>query len=127
MSRPVTVNIPHALGKAEAKRRVAHGFGQFEEHLVAGLTGKGDAGGGRQGGFLGAALRSTINFNQQWNDDRLEFEGGGLGQRVTGRIDVEEDHVVMQVDLPEMLAALADRFAGQLRHEGAKMLEHKPK
>jgi hypothetical protein len=33
----------------------------------------------------------------------------------------------MQVVLPEMLAALADRFAGQLRHEGTKMLEHKPK
>jgi hypothetical protein len=127
MSRPVTVNIPHALGKAEAKRRIARGFGQFEEQLVAGLSGQGDAGGGRQGGFLGAALRSTISFNQTWNDDRLEFAGGGLGQRITGRIDVEEDHVVMQVVLPEMLAALADRFAGQLRHEGTKMLEHKPK
>jgi hypothetical protein len=125
MSRPVTVTIPHALGREEAKRRIADGFGQFQEHLVAGLSGQ-DVG-GRGGGFLASALRSTISLTQQWNGDRLEFSGGGLGQKVTGRIDVGDDAVIMQVDLPEMLAALADRFAGQLRHEGAKMLEHKHK
>ena len=126
MSRPVTVTIPHALGKDEAKRRIAQGFGDFQEHLVAGLA-SGAGGGGRGGGLLAAALRSTMSFNQTWAGDRLEFEGGGLGQKVTGRIDVGDSSVVMQLDLPEVLAALADRFAGQLQHEGAKMLEHKPK
>lgn len=124
MSRPITVNLPHQLGKEEAKRRIAHGFGQFEEHLVAGLSGQ-PQGGGRSGGFLGAAIRSTMSFQQQWIGDRLEFSGGGLGQKVTGRIDVEDSTVLMQVDLPEMLAVLADRFAGQLQHEGAKLLEKK--
>jgi hypothetical protein len=125
MSRPVTVTIPHVLGKEEAKRRIAGGFGQFQEHLVAGLSGQQT--GGRSGGLLAAALRSTISLNQTWVGDRLEFEGGGLGQKITGRIDVGDDAVVLQVDLPEMLAALADRFAGQLKHEGTKLLEHKPK
>ena len=124
MSRPVTVTIPHALGKEEAKRRIAEGFGQFQEQLAAGLSG--DTPGGRGGGFLASALRSTISLKENWNGDRLEFEGGGLGQRVTGRIDVGADAVVMQVDLPELLAALADRFTGQLRHEGQKMLEKRP-
>lgn len=125
MSRPITVTIPHALGKDEARRRIAQGFGEFQQHLVAGLSG--EATGGRGGGLLAAALRSTMSFNQTWAGDRLEFEGGGLGQKVTGRIDVGDNSVVMQLDLPEVLAALADRFAGQLQHEGAKMLEHKPK
>lgn len=124
MSRPVTVTIPHQLGKAEARQRIAQGFGQFEQHLVARLSGAAP-GGGRSGGLLGAALRSTMSFNQQWTGDRLEFTGGGLGQTVSGRIDVGDNSVVMQVDLPEMLAALADRFAGQLQHEGTKMLEKK--
>jgi hypothetical protein len=124
MSRPITIKLPHQLGKEEAKRRIARGFGQFEEQLVAGLSGQ-PAGGGRSGGFLGAAIRSTMSFQQQWTGDRLEFSGGGLGQKITGRIDVEEDTVLMQVDLPEMLAALADRFAGQLQHEGQKLLEKK--
>jgi hypothetical protein len=125
MSRPVTVTIPHSLGKEVARQRIADGFGQFQEHLVAGLSGQET--GGRAGGFLASALRSTISLNQKWSGDRLEFEGGGLGQKITGRIDVGEDNVVMQVDLPEVLAALADKFRGQLQHEGAKMLEHKPK
>lgn len=123
MSRPVTVTIPHALGKDVAKQRIADGFGQFQEHLVAGLSGQ--ESGGRAGGLLASALRSTITFKQHWSGDRLEFEGGGLGQKVTGRIDVGDNDVVMQVDLPEMLAALADRFRGQLQHEGQKLLEKK--
>ena len=124
MSRPITVTLPHQLGKEEAKRRISHGFGQFEEHLIAGLSGQ-PAGGGRSGGLFGAALRSTMSFSQQWTGDRLEFTGGGLGQKVSGRIDIDDNSVVMQVDLPEMLAALADRFAGQLQHEGTKLLEKK--
>ena len=125
MSRPVTVTIPHSLGKEVARLRIADGFGQFQEHLVAGLSGQET--GGRAGGFLASALRSTISLNQKWSGDRLEFEGGGLGQKISGRIDVGDKDVVMQVDLPEVLAALADKFRGQLQHEGAKMLEHKPK
>ena len=66
-----------------------------------------------------------MSFNQQWTADRLEFAGGGLGQKITGRIDVADSDVVMQIDLPEMLAALADRFAGQLQKEGTKLLEKK--
>lgn len=125
MSRPVTVTIPHTLGKDEAKRRIAEGFGNFQEHLVAGLSGQ-DVG-RRGGGLLAGALRSTMSFEQGWVGDRLEFAGGGLGQKITGRIDVGADAVVMQLDLPEMLAALADRFSGQLKQEATKMLEHKPK
>lgn len=124
MSRPITINLPHQLGKEEAKRRIAQGFGQFEEHLIAGLHGDPQEG-GRSGGLLGAAIRSTMSFQQQWTGDRLEFTGGGLGQKVSGRIDVGDDAVVMQVDLPEILAAIADRFAGQLKHEGQKLLEKK--
>jgi hypothetical protein len=29
MSRPVTVNIPHKLGNAEARRRIEKGFGNM--------------------------------------------------------------------------------------------------
>jgi Putative polyhydroxyalkanoic acid system protein (PHA_gran_rgn) len=124
MTRPITVTIPHTLGKDEAKRRIAQGFGQFQEQLIAGLSGRDT--GGRGGGLLASALRSTMSFQQNWAGDRLEFAGGGLGQKITGRIDVGDNAVVMQLDLPEMLAALAERFTGQLQHEGRKLLEKKP-
>lgn len=106
MSRPVTVNIPHALGKDEAKRRIEQGFGRLQQQLG--------------GGFAG-----MVKFTERWEGDRLHFEGGGLGQKITGRLDVLADSVRVELDLPEMLAAIADRIAGALKKEGQKLLEKK--
>ena len=66
-----------------------------------------------------------LSFNERWEGDRLVFEGGGLGQKMTGRVDVGEDSVVMEVDLPEMLATLAESVMGRLKQEGTKLLEKK--
>jgi|SRR5687767_10384278 putative polyhydroxyalkanoate system protein len=106
MARPVTVNIPHALGKDEARRRIEAGFGNLRQHMTGGIGG-------------------LLSFQQRWEGDRLQFEGGGLGQKVTGRIEVLADSVQIQLDLPEMLALIADRIAGTLKKEGQKLLEKK--
>jgi hypothetical protein len=44
---------------------------------------------------------------------------------MTGRLDVSEDSVRIEVDLPEILAALAERIAGKLKDEGRKLLEQR--
>jgi len=106
MARPITVNIPHSLGKDEARRRIEQGFGRLQQQM--------------SGGFAG-----MIKFTERWEGDRLVFEGGGLGQKVTGRLDVLADSVRVEVDLPEMLAAIADRIVGALQKEGQKLLEKK--
>lgn len=103
MSRPVTVNIPHALGKDEARRRIESGFGNLQQHLTGGIGG-------------------LVAFQQRWQGDQLQFEGGGLGQKITGRIDVLPESVQIQLDLPAMLALIADRIAGTLKKEGQKLL-----
>jgi len=36
MSTPITVDIPHGLGRQEARRRIEAGFGRLEQQLVAG-------------------------------------------------------------------------------------------
>jgi hypothetical protein len=110
MARPVTVSIPHALGKAEARRRIDTGFGHMRQQIAGGV-----------GGMLG----SMFVFQQRWEGDRLHFEGSGLGQKMTGRLDVGEKAVDIQLDLPEILAAIADRIAGNLKTEGQKLLEKK--
>jgi hypothetical protein len=107
MGRPVTVNIPHTLGKDEARRRIESGFGNLRQQMTGGL-----------GGLLA--------FQERWEGDRLQFEGGGLGQKITGRLDVLADSVRIELDLPEMLAMIADRIAGTLKKEGQKLLGHKP-
>jgi len=106
MARPVTVNIPHGLGKDEARRRIEQGFGRVRQQLA-----------GAVGGMLA--------FQERWEGDRLHFEGGALGQKITGRLEVLADSVVIQLDLPAILAAIADRVAATLKSEGQKLLEKK--
>jgi hypothetical protein len=48
-----------------------------------------------------------------------------MGQKATGRLDVLDDTVRIELDLPEMLAALADKITGRLKTEGQKLLENK--
>lgn len=102
----MTVSIPHALGKDEARRRIDEGFGRMRQQMTGGMGG-------------------MLTFDERWEGDRLHFEGRGLGQTLTGRLDVRADAVEIQLDLPEILAALADRIAGRLRQEGQKLLEKK--
>jgi hypothetical protein len=106
MARPVTINIPHKLGKEEARKRLVEGFGRMRDQLTGGL------------GFL-------IKFQDHWEGDRLHFEGSSIGQRITGRADVKDDSVEMQLDLPEILAAIADRIIPKFQQEGRKLLESK--
>jgi hypothetical protein len=106
MSRPVTVSIPHALGKEEARRRIADGFGRMRQQMVGGVG-------------------ALMSCQERWAGDRLHFEAGGLGQKVTGRLDVMAESVRIELDLPEMLAAIADKIVGRLKTEGQKLLEKK--
>ncbi|MEX0613739.1 MAG: polyhydroxyalkanoic acid system family protein [Pirellulales bacterium] len=106
MARPVTVNVPHALGKDEARRRIEEGFVRMRQQMTGGLG-------------------AMVTFQDRWEGDRLHFEGSGMGQKITGRLDVRADVVEIQLDLPEILAALAERITGRLQQEGRKLLEKK--
>jgi hypothetical protein len=106
VSRPVTVTIPHKLGRDEARRRLEEGFGRLRRQMTGGM---------------GALLAC----HERWEGDRLHFEAGALGQKMTGRVDVSEDSVRIEVDLPAILAALAERVAGKLKDEGRKLLEQR--
>jgi putative polyhydroxyalkanoate system protein len=106
VARPVTVNIPHKLGKQEARRRIDEGFGRLRQQMTGGVAG-------------------MVTFQERWEGDRLHFEGSGLGQKMTGRLDVLPDSVRVEVDLPEILAAMADLITGRLQKEGQKLLEKK--
>jgi hypothetical protein len=104
MARPVTVTIPHKLGKAEARARIESGFGQLQNQMAA---------------------LSVSRFQQAWSGDRLNFSAQALGQTFTGRIDVEEQDVRIEVELPGLLGAFADKIAGRLRQQGTLLLDKK--
>jgi hypothetical protein len=104
MARPIVVSLPHQLGRAEAHRRIEQGF--------AGL--------GRQ---LTGGIGAILACRERWEGDRLHFEAGSLGQKMSGRVDVLEDSIRIEVDLPPILAALADRIVAKLKTDGLKLLE----
>ena len=106
MTKPITVNIPHALGKDEARRRIDQGFAHIQQQMT--------------GGALG-----LVSFQKRWEADRLHLEGSMIGQKISGRLDVLADSVQMQIDLPDLLAAIAERIKAGLTKETQKLLENK--
>ncbi len=103
MSKPLVVSLPHHLGKQEALRRLKDGIA----HLKSSQAGK----------------MSVIE--EQWQDDRLTFQVAALGQAASGTIDVLDDQVTCSVQLPWMLALLAEKARGLIQKEGHLLLDKK--
>ena len=101
MSQPVVVTIPHRLGKQEAARRLKAGFGNVRSSF-------GD---------------KLMVLEDQWAGDHLDFRASLLGQTMTGQVDVAEDHVRLEVQLPWALALLANKAKELVRRHGQLMLE----
>jgi hypothetical protein len=106
VSRPISVNVPHKLGRDEARRRIEQGFGQIQQQLTGGMAG-------------------MLACQQRWEGDRLHFEASGLGQKMTGRMQVSDDTLSIEVDLPEILAMLAERITGKVKETTRQLLEKK--
>jgi Putative polyhydroxyalkanoic acid system protein (PHA_gran_rgn) len=103
MSEPLVVTIPHRLGKEEAVRRLKSGLARVDQNF---------------GGMF------TLT-EQAWSGDRLKFGARALGQTASGAIDVADDSVRIELDLPWMLAKLARNAQALIRRQGQLMLEKK--
>jgi hypothetical protein len=103
MGKPITVAIPHQLGRAEARRRIEEGFSRLAAQLGGGLA----------------------QVHKSWSGDQLQFAARALGQSLSGRLDVLDDQVRMELDLPPFLALIADRIRGRVQTEGRLLLEKK--
>lgn len=104
MASPLSIRIPHQLGRAEARRRIESGF--------ANLIGQVPGGGG------GAV-------SQRWEGDCLSFGVALLGQTVTGSLTVHEAEVAMEIELPGILAMIGGRLREQVRKAGQLLLTKK--
>jgi putative polyhydroxyalkanoate system protein len=104
MSSPISVDLPHNLGKEEARRRMEGGTGKLKEHIP------------------GAA-----DVQSSWQGDRLTLAIKAMGQEVTAHVDVADTVVRVEVMLPGMLGFFGKQIEGLLRKQGAQMLEDKSK
>jgi hypothetical protein len=100
MSTPITVSIPHQLGRAEARRRIEAGFGNISRQLPG----------------------SSALCSQRWDGDRLSFSVAGLGQSINGIVDVLDDSVAMRIELPGVLGLIANGLKGKLRNAAQLLL-----
>lgn len=105
MARTVTIMLNHDLGKEEASRRLREGFDKLKRQMTGGLA---------------------FRFTEDWlSDDRLDFSARGLGQTISGRVDVFPQHVRIEATLPNLLASLAEIITGRMEKEGRLLLEKK--
>ncbi|WP_428308499.1 polyhydroxyalkanoic acid system family protein [Lacipirellula sp.] len=103
MSKPITISLPHQLGREEARRRIEQGFAG----LAQGMTG---------------GIGALLTHRERWEGDCLIFDAGALGQKIAGRVDVLDDSVKIEIDLPAFLASIREHIIAKLKVGGQKLL-----
>jgi hypothetical protein len=104
MTKPLLISVPHRLGRQEAQRRLDHGINRLRPEL--------------------AQYVNTLDL--EWQGDRLNFRARALTQTITGRLDVLDDSVRLEIDLPWMLRLVTEIIAPQIRRRGRELLEKPP-
>jgi len=105
MSQPIQVDLPHKLGKEEARRRIAGNVHKLKDHIPGGA----------------AEVASS------WSGDELKLDIGAMGQSVQALIGVDDSVVHVRVLLPGLLGMFARPIEAMLQKKGGLLLEDKSK
>jgi putative polyhydroxyalkanoate system protein len=100
MSQPIEVDLPHNLGRDEARRRIANNVHKLQDHIPGGAQ-----------------------VQTGWVGDQLNLDVAAMGQQVTATIDVEETKVRLRVLLPPMLGMFSGMIQAALQKKGSVLLE----
>ena len=100
MTQPIDVDLPHNLGKDEARRRIANNIHKLEQHIPG-----------------GAQVQSG------WSGDQLNLQVVAMGEAVNATIDVMDTKVHLKVLLPGMLGMFAGVVQAALQKKGDVLLE----
>lgn len=100
MAAPMKFDIPHTLGKAEAKRRIEAGIPKLERHIPGG---------------------GTVEAN--WTgEDPMAMTVTAIGQKVSVDMLIEDAVVHATVAVPMMLSMMAGAISGFVQTSAEKML-----
>lgn len=100
MTQPIEVDLPHNLGKDEARRRIANNVHKLQEHIPG-----------------GAQVQSG------WTGDQMNLDVAAMGQSVTATVDVQDTKVRLKVLLPPMLGMFSGMIQAALQKKGDVLLE----
>lgn len=96
---PITVEIPHKLGAAEAKQRLEQGVSKLTSFVPG----------------------STVT-EHHWEGNTLAFTVQVMGQRIAAKLDVFDDRVRAVLDVPPVLAMFASKAKQFFLENGTKLL-----
>lgn len=100
-TEPITVTISHRLGRDVAKQRIDSGL----ESIRAEIAG---------------VVRS---MDYSWDEYRLNFRLSALMQTIAGQIEVFDDFVRVELNLPRLLHLMARNIVGRIESRAAALLE----
>jgi putative polyhydroxyalkanoate system protein len=100
MTQPIDVDLPHNLGKDEARRRIANNVHKLQEHIPG-----------------GAQVQSG------WSGDQLNLNIAAMGEAVNATIEVMDTKVHLTVLLPGMLGMFSGIIQAALQKKGSVLLE----
>jgi hypothetical protein len=100
MANPVTVDIPHRLGRNGARSRLDGSIGKLADMFPGGGT-----------------------VTHHWEGDTMVFTVQAMGQSIASRLEVRDAHVHAVIDLPPFLSLFAERIRAKLGKDGPKLLE----
>ena len=100
MTQPIDVDLPHNLGKDEARRRIANNIHKLEQHIPGGAR-----------------------VNSGWSGDQLNLNIAAMSEAVNATIDVLDTKVHLKVLLPGMLGMFAGLVQATLQKKGSVLLE----
>lgn len=100
MTQPIDVDLPHSLGKDEARRRIANNLHKLEQHIPG-----------------------SAKVQSGWAGDQLSLQVAAMGETVNATIEVMASTVHLKVLLPGMLGMFAGIVQGALQKKGHVLLE----
>lgn len=99
MATPVTVDIPHTLGKAAVRARLDGGIDKISASIPGGSV-----------------------TDHRWEGDTLHFTAKAMGQTIASAVTVYETNVHAVVDLPGILGLFANKIQEYIGKEAPKLL-----
>ena len=95
------VRLPHQLEKAEIRRRLEERKDEIVDYFPEGMA----------------------SLDSRWKgEDHMDFVVGIAGQRINGSVDIADDHVVIDVNLPLILSFIGKKVEDSVRNEGTRLL-----
>lgn len=95
------VTLPHTLGKDEVRRRMHKHASEI-------------------GSFFPAGLASVTT---DWpSEDRMSINAQVMGQSIPGGVEVRENEVVIEMDLPLMLSVMKGPLEAAVKQQAGRLL-----